>query len=105
LGLSRESNELRVGDVTEVCRGQSAAGYRGIAAGYPERLNLAFDSGEMALRQLWKGEFASVDYGSFSARGTDHISFAPGVPFHRLQSLEDNWPYKGKTNYSFPQDH
>lgn len=105
LGLSRESNELRVGDVTEVCRGQSAAGYRGIAAGYPERLNLAFDSGEMALRQLWKGEFASVDYGSFSARGTDHISFPPGVPFHRLQSLEDNWPYKGKTNYSFPQDH
>ena len=26
-------------------------------------------------------------------------------PFHRLTSLEDNWPYKGKTNYLFPQDH
>lgn len=104
-GLSRVSNELRVGDVTEVCRGQSPVGYRGIGVGYPERINLAFDSGEMALRQLWKGEFASVDSGHFHPRGTDQISFPPGIPFHRLTTLEDNWPYKGKTNHPFPQDH
>ena len=104
-GLSRQSNELRVGDVTEVCRGHGPAGYRGIGVGYPERINLAFDSEEMALRQLWKGEFANVDMGSFHPRGTDQISFPPGIPFHRLKSLEDNWPYKGKTNYLFPQDH
>ena len=103
-GLSRQSNELRVGDVTELCRGQSPVGYRGIGVGYPERVNLAFDSGEMALRQLWKGEFASVDMGHFQPRGTDQISFPPGIPFHRLKSLEDNWPYKGKTNHLFPQD-
>ena len=72
---------------------------------YPERISLAFDSGEMALRQLWKGDFASVDLGHFSPRGTDAISFPPGIPFHRLASLEDNWPYKGKTNHAFPQDH
>jgi len=105
VGLSRESNELRVGDVTEICRGQSPVGYRGIGVGYPERINLAFDSGEMALRQLWKGEFASVDPGHFRPRGTDSISFPPGIPFHRLRSLDDNWPYKGKTNHPFPQDH
>jgi len=58
----------------------------------------------MALRQLWKGEFANVDLGSFQPRGTDRISFPPGIPFHRLKSLEDNWPYKGKTSYPFPQD-
>jgi mono/diheme cytochrome c family protein len=104
-GLSRESSELRVGDVTEICRGQSPVGYRGIGVGYPERINLAFDAGEMALRQLWKGEFASVDLGHFHPRGTDLISFPPGIPFHRLQSLDDNWPYKGKTNHAFPQDH
>lgn len=104
-GLSRESNELRVGAVTEICRGQSPVGYRGIGVGYPERLNLAFDSEEMALRQLWKGAFASVDSGSFRPRGTDPISFPQGIPFHRLKSLEDNWPYKGKTNHAFPQDH
>ena len=105
VGLSRESNELRVGDVTELCRGRSSIGYRGIGVGYPERISLAFDAEEMTLRQLWKGEFANVDLGSFRPRGTDQISFPPGIPFHRLKSLEDNWPYKGKTSYSFPQDH
>lgn len=104
-GLSRQSNVLQVGDVAEICRGRSSIGYRGIAVGYPERINLAFNSEEMSLRQLWKGEFANIDFGSFTPRGTDQISFAPGIPFHRLKSLEDNWPYKGKTNHSFPQDH
>lgn len=104
-GLSRQSNELRVGDVTEICRGQSPVGYRGIGVGYPERISLAFDSGEMALRQLWKGEFASVDLGHFRPSGTDPITFPPGIPFHRLKSMDDNWPYKGKTNHAFPQDH
>jgi mono/diheme cytochrome c family protein len=104
-GLSRQSNQLRVADTTELCRGQSPAGYRGIGVGYPERINLAFDAGEMALRQLWKGDFASVDLGRFRPSGTDLISLPPGIPFDRLTSLEDNWPYKGKTNHAFPQDH
>ncbi len=103
-GLSRESNELKVSDVTEICRGQGPAGYRGIAVGYPERISLAFDSEEMTLRQLWKGEFVNVDIGNFRNRGTDLISFPRGIPFYRLTSMEENWPYKGKTNYAFPQD-
>jgi len=105
VGLSRESNEIRVGAVTEMCRGQSPVGYRGIGVGYPERLNLAFDAGEMALRQLWKGEFASVNFGHFHPRGTDVIAFPPGIPFHRLPSMDEHWPYKGKSNHGFPQDH
>jgi cytochrome c553 len=105
LGLSRQTNELRVGDVAELCRGRGPAGYRGIGVGYPERINLAFDSGEMTLRLLWKGDFASVDNGSFNPRGTAQIAFPPGIPFHRLKSLDDPWPYKGKTNQAFPQDH
>ena len=104
-GLSRQSNELRVSDTTELCRGRSPAGYRGIGVGYPERINLAFDSGEMTLRQIWKGDFANVDMGSFHPRGTDTISFPPGIPFHRLKSMDDHWPYKSKTNHAFPQDH
>ena len=39
-----------VSDVAEICRGRGTAGYRGIGVGYPERVNLAFDSEEMALR-------------------------------------------------------
>jgi mono/diheme cytochrome c family protein len=104
-GLSRQSNELRVGDLAEICRGRGPAGYRGIAVGYPERINLSFDSEEMALRQLWKNDFANVDLGSFQPRGSDMISFPPGIPFHRLASLDDNWPYKDKTNHTFPHDH
>ena len=105
LGLSRQTRELRVGDVTEVCRGQSPVGYRGIAAGYPERIHLAFDSGEMALRMLWKGAFVSIDAGHFHPKGTDQIPLPPGIPFHRLESPEAAWPRKGKANHLFPQDH
>jgi cytochrome c553 len=105
IGLSRQSRELRVGDVTELCRGQSPVGYRGIAVGYPERIHLAFDSGEMALRLLWKGEFVGIDAGHFHPRGSDQISFPPGIPFHRLESPEALWPRKAKNNHLFPQDH
>lgn len=105
VGLSRKSPELRVADETLVCRGRGNAGYRGMAIGYPERLSLAFDTQEMSLRLMWKGDFATVNNGSFSARGVDRISFPQGIPFHRLQALEDNWPYKRKTDYLFPGDH
>ena len=104
-GLSRQSPELRVADETVMCRGRGTAGYRGIGVGYPERISLAFDSEEMALRMVWKGEFANIGHGRFHARGSDRISFPAGIPFHRLESMEDEWPYKGKTDYLFPQDH
>ncbi len=104
-GLARTSNELRVADVAEMCRGRGAVGFRGIGVGYPARINLAFDSEEMALRMLWKDDFAIVDAGSFRPKGGDRISFPPGVPFHRLKSPEDHWPSKGKTDFTFPQDH
>lgn len=105
IGLSRKSPELRVTDEAVICRGRGEAGYRGIAVGYPERLNLAFDSQEMNLRLLWKGKFARVNPSRFSAIGDQRIAFAPGIPFYRLETLDDNWPYKRKTDYLFPQDH
>ena len=105
IGLSRKSPELRVTDETVICRGRGNAGYRGIAVGYPGRISLAFDSLEMNLRLMWKGDFASVNNGSFQARGSDRIDFPQGIPFHRLKSMEDDWPYKRKTDYLFPQDH
>ena len=89
VGLSRQSPELRVADQTVMCRGRGTAGYRGIGVGYPERISLAFDTEEMAVRLLWKGEFASVNHGSFRARGGDRIAFPAGIPFHRLGSLDD----------------
>ena len=105
VGLSRKSPELRVTDEAVIARGRGNAGYRGIAVGYPERLNLAFDSQEMNLRLLWKGKFVRSNPSSFSAIGDDRVELAPGVPFHRLETLDDNWPHKRKTDYLFPQDH
>ncbi len=104
-GLSRQSDDVQVFDKAEIVRGRSTIGYRGIGVGYPERLNLVFDSEEMALRLLWKGSFASVHLGSFKLKGDAKIAFPPGIPFHRLKSLDNHWPYKSKTNYTFPQDH
>ena len=104
-GLSRQSRHLRVADETMMCRGRGTAGFRGIGVGYPERISLAFDSEEMALRLLWRGTFANIGFGSFHARGRDRISFPPGIPFHQLKSMDAPWPYKGKTNYLFPHDH
>jgi hypothetical protein len=46
-----------------------------------------------------------VDNGTFHARGTDRIAFPAGIPFHALKSLDDEWPSKGKTAHTFPQDH
>ena len=104
-GLSRQSSELRVADVAVMCRGRGPAGYRGIAVGYPEGVSLAFDSEQMNLRFLWKGDFANINHGSWSVRGRDRIPFPTGIPFHRLGSMEDNWPYKRKSDYLFPHDH
>ncbi len=105
-GLSRQSQVLRVADEAVICRGRgTVAGFRGIGVGYPERISLAFDSEEMSLRLLWRGEFAEVDNGTFRARSREPIQFAPGIPFHRLASMDAEWPYKGKTDYAFPQDH
>ena len=105
VGLSRQSKEVRVTDVAEIARGRSSIGYRGLAVGYPSRISLAFDTEEMALRQLWKGEFANVDLGSFQPRAQNTLTALPaGVPFHRLQSLDDAWPAKGKTTFGFPQN-
>jgi len=104
-GLSRQSNDVAVFDKAEIVRGRSPVGYRGIGVGYPERLNLAFDADEMALRLLWKDAFASVNFGSFKVSGKNQIAFPPGIPFHRLESMDANWPYKSKTSYLFPQSH
>ncbi|NRB43916.1 MAG: hypothetical protein HRU47_03825, partial [Verrucomicrobiales bacterium] len=104
-GLSRQSLTLKVADETIMCRGRGTAGYRGIGVGYPERISLAFDSEQMSLRQIWRGEFAHINHGSFHARGNERIQFPDGIPFHRLASMDDAWPYKGKTDYLFPQSH
>lgn len=104
-GLSRQSSQIRVTDVAAIARGRGPAGYRGMAVGYPSGINLAFDCEQMNLRQLWKHEFVNTNPGSFNPMGGERIQFPAGIPFHRLKTLDDFWPYKGKTDYLFPFDH
>lgn len=105
-GLSRQSQELRVAYEAVICRGRgTVVGFRAIAVGYPEKVSLAFDSEQMSLRLLWRGEFADADIGNFRPRSREVIELPAGIPFHRLASMEAAWPYKGKTDYAFPQDH
>jgi len=105
-GLSRQSQELRVADEAVICRGRgTVVGFRAIGVGYPEKVSLAFDSEQMSLRLLWRGEFADADIGNFHPRSREVIELPAGIPFHRLASMDDAWPYKGKTDHSFPQDH
>jgi mono/diheme cytochrome c family protein len=105
-GLARQSRELLVADKAVMCRGRGTpAGYRGIGVGYPAGVNLVFDSEQMNLMFLWKGDFASADNGRFSMRGGDRVQFAPGIPFFRFPEPDANWPYKRKTDYLFPGDH
>ena len=45
-----------------------------------------------------------MNNGSFRTKGGDRIALPAGVPFHRLASMDDDWPYKGKTDHTFPQN-
>jgi cytochrome c553 len=106
VGLSRQASELRVADETVMVRGRGTkAGYRGIGVGYPNGINLGFDSEQMSLMYLWKGDFAATRTGGWSMRGEQRIEFEPGIPFHRLKAMDELWPYKRKTDYLFPHDH
>jgi cytochrome c2 len=75
------------------------AGSRGIAVGYPERVNLAFDANDMRLALLWQGAF--IDAGRhWTDRGAgdegplgDNILTLPhGATFAALPGSDAAWP-------------
>ena len=99
-GLNRQSHELIVGGEAIVYRGKLwEAGFRGIAVGYPEKVNLAFDAQEMRLALLWKGRFLDVTahwdrqgMGRVRPRGSDVRVFVKGAPFAELATQDAAWP-------------
>jgi hypothetical protein len=77
------------------------AGNRGIAVGYPEKLNLAFDANELRLAMIWQGLFidAAVHWtdrgaGVATPLGDNVLSLAPNVPFAVLDKADAPWPTK-----------
>lgn len=72
---------------------------RGIAVGYPERVNLAWDANQMALSLVWKNEFLDASKhwvgrgpGNQSPLGDFVIKLETVGPLARLDSLDATWP-------------
>ncbi len=100
-GVIRSSLELIVGGEAVVYRGfLDVAGARGIAVGYPEQVNLAFDPVAMRLAMLWKGRFfdASKHWqgrgnGFQGPAGDDVLRLVDGAPLARLEDAQKTpWP-------------
>ncbi|MFP6900206.1 MAG: PA14 domain-containing protein, partial [Opitutales bacterium] len=77
----------------------AGAGVRGIAVGYPQGVNIAFDANQLRLALLWQGAF--MDGGRhWSGRGQGFqgpagyakISLPESPPFALLDNPGDTWP-------------
>lgn len=72
---------------------------RGIAVGYPERINLAWDAGSMSLALLWKNDFIDAAKhwvgrgpGFQGPLGDFLVKLDKAVPVARVESLDAPWP-------------
>ena len=83
---------------------------RGIAVGYPEKLNLAFDAEKLCLTLIWHNDFIDASkhwYGrgsGFQVPLGDHVmALVTGVPFAALSSAKTSWPAQGpkESGYRF----
>jgi len=84
-------------------------GARGIAVGYPEKVNLAFDATELRLALLWHGAFIDAGRqragrgGGFEAPlGSGVLKFPPGPAFAILPQPNTPWPGMTKATVGGP---
>ena len=76
-------------------------GPRGIGVGYPERVNLAWDAGNMSLSLLWKNDFIDAGkhwtgrgVGTQTPLGDFMVKLDSAPPIAQLDSFEAAWPKK-----------
>lgn len=106
-GIRRQGTKLILTDTTRTYRGRSGiAGYRGIAVGFPEGLNYAFNAETGTLSGLWRGEFVSVGWsgqgsGGFNPAGRA-VSLAQDVSFYRLPNDKADWPVRPRMTKENP---
>jgi hypothetical protein len=84
---------------------------RGIAVGYPEKANLAWDANDLCLKLIWHDRFidGSLHWtgrgiGKQSPLGDHILHLEPTIPFARLASRDAPWPTKSpreQSNYKF----
>ena len=99
-GLKVDPVILKPDQKVSVYRGRSSvAGYRGIAIGFPQGLNMSFNAELMNFTSFWKGRFVDVNWrgqapGNFNPAERATI-FNSGIPFQT--SFENGqWPQPPK---------
>jgi mono/diheme cytochrome c family protein len=102
-GVQPQDSKLMVTDTTRTYRGRSGvAGYRGIAVGFPEQLNYAFNAETGALSAIWRGDFVRVDRGGQGSGGFNPaarpLTWAQDVAFYRLPDDQTPWPLRPVMN-------
>jgi mono/diheme cytochrome c family protein len=99
-GLEHQAIELLVFDEAVVYRNFiEGAGARGIAVGYPQHVNLAFDAEDLRLATIWQGAFLDVSP-HWSGRGAGFVgplgdnvqAFPKGVALAVLPDDKASWP-------------
>ncbi|MBL8829183.1 MAG: hypothetical protein JNM18_19525 [Planctomycetaceae bacterium] len=96
-GIRAVSTKLIVDQRPLTHRGRSrVAGFRGIAVGFPEHLNYAFNAETGTLSAIWQGDFLNVNWsgqgsGDFQP-ASDPITLAQDVSFVSLSDASAPWP-------------
>lgn len=98
-GIRRLDTKLAVGDATRTYRGRSSvAGFRGIAVGFPEKLNYAFNAETGTLSAIWQGDYIRVERGGQGSGGFNPsakpIQLAQDVSFVELADESTPWPLR-----------
>ncbi len=98
-GVRGNETKLAVTDTTRTYRGRSSvAGFRGIAVGFPEKLNYAFNAETGTLTALWHGEYVRVDRGGQGSGGFNPlgkvVALAQDVSFAELKDEKAAWPLR-----------
>ncbi len=98
-GVRGTETKLAVTDTARTYRGRSGvAGFRGIAVGFPEKLNYAFNAETGTLTALWHGEYVRVDRGGQGSGGFNPlgkvVALAQDVSFAELKDEKAAWPLR-----------
>jgi mono/diheme cytochrome c family protein len=98
-GVQNPETLLTVTDGARTYRGRSSvAGFRGIAVGFPEKLNYAFNAETGTMSAVWKGDFVRVNRGgqgsgNFNPAGR-FVPLHQDVSFCELDGPKAAWPLR-----------
>ncbi|MEZ6141663.1 MAG: cytochrome c [Zavarzinella sp.] len=98
-GLRVVQTALEVKDATHTYRGRSSvAGFRGIAVGFPQKLNYSFNAETGTLSAIWAGDYIRVNRSGQGSGNFDpaekHVALAQDVSFFDLPDEKTAWPLR-----------